>query len=386
MSKGMECNSPNNYNPMGDRLQVVRPSLPKKSIADAYLLAFPLGILGLHRFYLGQKYLGLAYFFSFGLFGLGWLHDLVFMPSVVNHANRCRALPQEKKPYSLLEAYILCLNPAGIFFGLHQFYLGRKGFGTAYCFTIGLFGVGWLSDILRMPKLVADANKRAMEIQANPEVAKQKKAKKIDDAYILCVFGFLGLHHFYLGNIGFGFAYLFTMGMGGIGWLVDFLRMPILVARANDPNPSPKKHLDDAYILTFPLGMLGLQHFYLGRPGWGVTYMFTLGLAGFGFLVDLVRMPFLVRQVNDTIIEGQNLLGVAIDSNYNGNQPQFGNNPSVNASNMPYQAPNNVMETRKVPIDNGNTVLNYPHKDVYPPPPSISTEPPPAYESKVNLR
>lgn len=106
-----------------------QPSYPishkKKSVADAYLWAFPLGLFGLHRFYLGQKYLGIAYLFSGGFFGVGWLHDLLFMPSIVKHANRYAAIPPTKKRYNVFEAYILCLNPAGIFFGLHQFYLGR---------------------------------------------------------------------------------------------------------------------------------------------------------------------------------------------------------------------------------------------------------------------
>ena len=109
-----------------EQQQPSRPvSYNKKSIADAYLWAFPLGLFGLHRFYLGQKYLGIAYLFSGGLFGIGWLHDLLFMPRIVNNINRIAALPPPKKRYNLVEAYILCLNPAGILFGLHQFYLGR---------------------------------------------------------------------------------------------------------------------------------------------------------------------------------------------------------------------------------------------------------------------
>lgn len=33
--------------------------------------------------------------------------------------------------------------------------------------------------------------------------------------------GFLGVHKFMDGKIGMGFLYLFTMGLGGIGWIVD---------------------------------------------------------------------------------------------------------------------------------------------------------------------
>lgn len=50
--------------------------------------------------------------------------------------------------------------------------------------------------------------------------------------------------------------------------------------------------------MAFPAGFLGLHHFYLERPCWGVLYLFTLGLFGVGWLVDLCRMPCLVAETN----------------------------------------------------------------------------------------
>ena len=41
-------------------------------------------------------------------------------------------------------AFALCLF-AG-YFGAHYFYVGRKGRGILYLFTVGLFGLGWLYD------------------------------------------------------------------------------------------------------------------------------------------------------------------------------------------------------------------------------------------------
>ena len=41
---------------------------------------------------------------------------------------------------------------------------------------------------------------------------------------ILCFFlGYLGAHKFYEGKIGLGILYLFTLGLFGIGVLVDFI-------------------------------------------------------------------------------------------------------------------------------------------------------------------
>lgn len=43
-------------------------------------------------------------------------------------------------------------------------------------------------------------------------------------AFFLCLFlGFLGAHKFYEGKTGMGVLYLFTMGLCGIGWIVDII-------------------------------------------------------------------------------------------------------------------------------------------------------------------
>lgn len=43
-------------------------------------------------------------------------------------------------------------------------------------------------------------------------------------ALLLCFFlGVFGAHHFYVGRIGMGVAYLLTAGFCGIGWLVDLI-------------------------------------------------------------------------------------------------------------------------------------------------------------------
>lgn len=45
-------------------------------------------------------------------------------------------------------------------------------------------------------------------------------------AVLLCFFlGFLGAHKFYEGKIGMGILYIFTMGLFGIGTLIDFIRL-----------------------------------------------------------------------------------------------------------------------------------------------------------------
>ena len=45
----------------------------------ALLLCLFLGSIGAHKFYLGQTIMGILYLFTYGIFGLGWLIDLIVL-------------------------------------------------------------------------------------------------------------------------------------------------------------------------------------------------------------------------------------------------------------------------------------------------------------------
>ncbi len=48
--------------------------------------------------------------------------------------------------------------------------------------------------------------------------------KKQMDGVFLCLFaGFLGVHRFYVGKTGSGILFFFTVGLFGIGWIVDLI-------------------------------------------------------------------------------------------------------------------------------------------------------------------
>ena len=50
--------------------------------------------------------------------------------------------------------------------------------------------------------------------------------KKRGTALALCIFlGFFGAHYFYVGRIGRGLLYLFTVGLFGIGCIADIFKI-----------------------------------------------------------------------------------------------------------------------------------------------------------------
>lgn len=67
---------------------------------------------------------------------------------------------------------------------------------------------------------------------ANYVTSTSDKSKKT--ALLLCVFlGWIGIHYFYVGRIGMGILYLFTVGLGSIGWIVDIIKIAMGSFRDN---------------------------------------------------------------------------------------------------------------------------------------------------------
>ncbi len=58
-----------------------------KSVGVAYVLWFFLGVLGVHKFYLGKTGIGVSYIFTLGWLGIGLIIDLFTLPSQVRKAN-----------------------------------------------------------------------------------------------------------------------------------------------------------------------------------------------------------------------------------------------------------------------------------------------------------
>jgi TM2 domain-containing membrane protein YozV len=116
--------------------------------------------------------------------------------------------------------------------------------------------------------------------------------------YILWIFGFLGSHRFYYGRPITGTLWFFTLGLLGIGWLIDLLLIPGMDREADLRFRAGPIDYSLAWILLTFLGPLGLHRFYMGKVFSGLVYLLTGGLFLVGVLYDFWTLNDQVTVVN----------------------------------------------------------------------------------------
>jgi len=99
------------------------------------------GFTGSHRFYYGKPISGAIWFFTLGLFFIGWIIDLFLIPSMDRKAD----LRFHSGELNYTAAWIL-LTFLGVF-GIHRFYMGKWLTGIIYLLTGGILGLGYLYDL-----------------------------------------------------------------------------------------------------------------------------------------------------------------------------------------------------------------------------------------------
>jgi len=130
------------------------------TVGEAYMTWFPLGILGAHRYALGDFWWGVYYTCTAGGFGTAWLLDAFRMPFLYERHSRTRYQDGVNNMVNILDAYVLWF-PGGIF-GAHHYYLGDKKRFRLYLCTFGLLGLGWIYDGFVLKRLVNE--RRAVQI------------------------------------------------------------------------------------------------------------------------------------------------------------------------------------------------------------------------------
>lgn len=105
--------------------------------------------------------------------------------------------------------------------------------------------------------------------------------------YILWIFGFTGAHRFYYGRPISGTIYFFTLGLLGIGWLIDLFLIPSMDRDCDIRYKSGSYDYNLAWVLLVFLGVFGVHRFYLGKWITGLIWFFTGGLFLIGYLYDM---------------------------------------------------------------------------------------------------
>jgi TM2 domain-containing membrane protein YozV len=112
------------------------------------------GFTGSHRFYYGKPISGTIWFFTLGLFFIGWIIDLFLIPSMDRQAD----FRYRSGNVNYTAAWIL-LTFLGLF-GIHRFYMGKWLTGIVYLLSGGIFGIGYLYDYWTLNDQVSLINSR----------------------------------------------------------------------------------------------------------------------------------------------------------------------------------------------------------------------------------
>lgn len=116
--------------------------------------------------------------------------------------------------------------------------------------------------------------------------------------YILWLFGFTGAHRFYYGKPVSGTIYFFTLGLLGIGWLIDLFLIPGMDRQADLRFRAGRIDYSVAWLLLTFLGPLGIHRMYMGKWLSGIIYLLTCGLLGFGYLYDFWTLNDQITVIN----------------------------------------------------------------------------------------
>ena len=116
--------------------------------------------------------------------------------------------------------------------------------------------------------------------------------------YLLWIFGFTGSHRFYFGKPLTGTLYFFTLGLVGVGWLIDLFLIPGMCRQADFRFQRGPIDYSVAWLLLTFLGVLGMHRMYLGKWITGILYLLTGGLLGLGYLYDYWTLNDQVALIN----------------------------------------------------------------------------------------
>jgi TM2 domain-containing membrane protein YozV len=116
--------------------------------------------------------------------------------------------------------------------------------------------------------------------------------------YLLWIFGFTGAHRFYYGKPVTGTIWFFTLGLLGIGWLIDLFLIPGMDRAADLRYRSGPVNYNVAWILLTFLGLLGIHRLYMRKWITGVIFLLSGALFGLGYIYDYWTLNNQIAEIN----------------------------------------------------------------------------------------
>ena len=122
------------------------------SMAVGYIL-WIFGFMGAHRFYFGRPITGTIWFFTLGLFFIGWIIDLFLIPGMDRDADR--KYQEGEVSYTITWVLLTFLG----WLGIHRFYMAKWITGILYLLTGGIFLLGIIYDYWTLNDQVDELNR-----------------------------------------------------------------------------------------------------------------------------------------------------------------------------------------------------------------------------------
>ncbi len=116
--------------------------------------------------------------------------------------------------------------------------------------------------------------------------------------YILWIFGFTGSHRFYYGKPVTGTIWLFTLGLLGIGWIIDLFLIPAMERQTDSRYMAGSVDYTVTWVFLTFLGLFGVHRMYMNKWITGIIYLVTGGLVGIGIIYDYWTLNEQVDQIN----------------------------------------------------------------------------------------
>lgn len=116
--------------------------------------------------------------------------------------------------------------------------------------------------------------------------------------YLLWIFGFTGSHRFYFGKPLTGTLWFFTLGLLGIGWLIDLFLIPGMDREAGLRFRMGRFDYNIGWILLTFLGVFGAHRFYMRKWLSGILYLLTGGFFLVGVLYDFWTLNSQITVLN----------------------------------------------------------------------------------------